>query len=56
MKHIPIDEDEEIENPYTSTPVRRIIGHHTLDMLSFQNMSNIYIIITPIVVLVILVA
>lgn len=56
MKHIPIDEDEEIEDPYSSTPVRRIIGHHTLDMLSFQNMSNIYMIITPIVVLVLLVA
>ncbi|NPD87961.1 MAG: hypothetical protein HGN29_04515 [Asgard group archaeon] len=56
MKHIPIDEDKEIEDPYSSTPVRRIIGHHTLDMLSFQNLSNIYMIIAPIVVLVILVA
>ena len=56
MKHIPIDEDEEFDDPYSSTPVRRIIGHHTLDMYSFQNMSKIYMIITPIVILVILVA
>ncbi|MHA1952662.1 MAG: YIP1 family protein [Candidatus Heimdallarchaeaceae archaeon] len=56
MKHIPIDEDEEIEDPYSSTPVRRIIGHHILDMPSFQNMSKIYMIITPIIVLVILVS
>ena len=56
MKEIPIDDEEEIENPYSSTPIRRLIGHHTLDMFSFQNMSNIYMIITPIVVLLVLLA
>jgi hypothetical protein len=56
MNRLPIDEDEEFENPYSSTPVRRIIGHHTLDMLSFQNMSKLYMIITPVIILVILVA
>jgi hypothetical protein len=56
MKAIPLDEDEEIENPYSSTPFRRLIGHHKLDMFSFQNMSNLYMIITPIVILLVLLA
>ncbi|NHK30941.1 MAG: hypothetical protein FK730_06280 [Asgard group archaeon] len=56
MKQLPIDDDEEIEDLYSSTPVRRLIGHHTLDIFSFQNMSKIYMIITPIAVLLVLLA
>ena len=55
MKELPIDE-EEIVDIYSSTPIRRLIMHHTLDLLSFQNMSKIYLIVTPIIVLVILLA
>jgi hypothetical protein len=56
MKELPIDEDEEIIDIYSSTPIRRLIRHHTLDMLSFQNMSKAYLVVTPLLVLVILLA
>jgi len=41
-------------NPYKTAPFRRLIGHHLLDSSSFKGMADLYLIVVPLIVLIIL--
>ena len=54
MEQDEIQTDEDFEDFYEGTPLKRILGHHKFDSYSFHHLSKTYLIVVPIIVLLIL--